>query len=87
MDVDCGGGGSVVNATSERNGPSWRMVVALGPQVKAYGVYPGGQSGNPGSRFYDEMLETWRVGQLHELVFLRSAQEQHPRVQARWDLK
>jgi penicillin amidase len=86
MDVDCGGGAGIVNATSERNGPSWRMVVALGPQVKAYGVYPGGQSGNPGSAFYDEMLETWRVGQLHELVFLRSAQEQHPRVATSWAL-
>ncbi|MFC7666618.1 penicillin acylase family protein [Hymenobacter humi] len=63
MDVDCGGGAGIVNATSERNGPSWRMVVALGPQVQAYGVYPGGQSGNPGSPYYNNLLETWRVGQ------------------------
>ena len=87
MDVDCGGGAGIVNATSERNGPSWRMVVALGPQVRAYGVYPGGQSGNPGSPFYNNLLETWRVGQLDELVFLRSAQEQNPRVPTAWTLK
>jgi len=80
MDVDCGGGAGIVNATSERNGPSWRMVVALGPQVRAYGVYPGGQSGNPGSPYYNNLLETWRVGKLDELVFLRSAQEASPRV-------
>nr|GFC81114.1 hypothetical protein [Tanacetum cinerariifolium] len=61
MDLDCGGGAGIVNATSERTGPSWRMVVALGPQVRAYGVFPGGQSGNPGSAAYDDMLETWRV--------------------------
>jgi penicillin G amidase len=87
MDVDCGGGAGIVNATSERNGPSWRMVVALGPQVRAYGVYPGGQSGNPGSPFYNNLLETWRVGQLDELVFLRSAGEQNSRVRTDWTLK
>lgn len=86
MDVDCGGGAGIVNATTERTGPSWRMVVALGPQVRAYGVYPGGQSGNPGSPFYNNLLETWRVGQLDELVFLRSATEQSPRVNATWTL-
>ena len=67
-----GGGRGIVNATSERHGPSWRMVVALGPQVKGYGIYPGGQSGNPGSFYYDNMIETWRQGKLHELVYLQS---------------
>ena len=86
-DVDCGGGAGIVNATTERTGPSWRMVVALGPRVQAYGVYPGGQSGNPGSPAYDNLLETWRVGQLHELVFLRSANEPNARVLANWELK
>ena len=87
MDVDCGGGSGIVNATTERTGPSWRMVVALGPQVRAYGVYPGGQSGNPGSPFYTNLLETWRVGQLDELVFLRSAQEPNARVTTAWTLQ
>jgi penicillin amidase len=58
------------------------MVVALGPQVRAYGVFPGGQSGNPGSAYYDDMIETWRKGELNELIFLQKADEQHPRVQA-----
>ncbi|KAA9331693.1 penicillin acylase family protein [Hymenobacter busanensis] len=87
MDLDCGGGAGIVNATSERNGPSWRMVVALGPEPKAYGVFPGGQSGNPGSRHYDDLIETWRVGQLNELVFLHSAAETNPRVPAAWQLR
>ncbi|MDF7814435.1 penicillin acylase family protein [Hymenobacter sp. YC55] len=86
MDLDCGGGAGIVNATTERTGPSWRMVVALGPQVHAYGIFPGGQSGNPGSTAYDDMLETWRVGKLNELVFLRSAAEPNPRVRAAWTL-
>ena len=80
LGVDCGGGAGIVNATSERNGPSWRMVVALGPRVRAYGVYPGDQSGNPGSPYYNNLLEIWRVAQLDELVFLRSANEKYSRV-------
>ncbi|MGV3502136.1 MAG: penicillin acylase family protein [Adhaeribacter sp.] len=73
--LEMGGGRGIVNATSERHGPSWRMVVALGPQVKAYGIYPGGQSGNPGSFYYDNMVEFWRQGQLKELVYLASTQD------------
>jgi penicillin amidase len=86
LDLDCGGGAGIVNATTTRTGPSWRMVVALGPRVQAYGVFPGGQSGNPGSAAYDDMLETWRVGQLNELIFLRSATEANPRVRSSWTL-
>ena len=74
-DLVMGGGRHIVNATSERHCPSWRMVVALGPRVKAYGVYPGGQSGTPGSFYYDNMVETWRQGQLKELLYLQSAQD------------
>nr|WP_311136676.1 penicillin acylase family protein [Hymenobacter cellulosilyticus] len=87
MDLNVGGGAGIVNATSQRNGPSWRMVVALGPQVQAYGVYPGGQSGNPGSAYYENLIDTWSAGQLTELVFLRTADEKHPRVQAAWTLQ
>jgi penicillin amidase len=87
MNVQIGGGNGIVNATSERNGPSWRMVVALGPQPKAYGVYPGGQSGNPGSPHYLNMLETWRTGQLNELLYLRTATETHPRIKRRVIIK
>lgn len=84
MDVETGGGSGIINATSERQGPSWRMVVALGPTVRAYGVYPGGQSGNPGSYYYDNLLETWRTGELHELVFLQRADEPNERIVSRW---
>ena len=87
LNVQIGGGRSIVNATTERTGPSWRMVVALGPQPKAYGVYPGGQSGNPGSPHYLNMLETWRTGQLNELLFLQSPTEKNPRIKRRLVIK
>ncbi len=46
------------------NGPSWRMIVTLGPGgVSAEGVYPGGQSENPASPWYDNLVSLWWDGQ------------------------
>jgi penicillin amidase len=86
MDVATGGGGSIVNATTEKTGPSWRMVVALGPHVRGYGVYPGGQAGNPGSFYYDNLLEAWRKGELYELVYLQKPDEVNSRIVSRWQV-
>lgn len=60
-----------INSTRGSWGPSWRMVVELGPKVKGWGVYPGGASGNPGSPNYGSMLETWRTGELYELNLMK----------------
>ena len=58
-----GGNHGIINATSGNYGPSWRMVVELDPKgPKAVGVYPGGQSGNPGSTYYDNFIESWALG-------------------------
>jgi len=67
-----GGGKMTINALSESNGPSWRMVVELGAHPKGHGVFPGGQSGNPGSKFYDNMIDTWAKGELYDLYFMKS---------------
>lgn len=53
-------------------GPSWRMVVELGPEVRAWGVYPGGQSGDPLSARYTDRLGKWERGELDALYFPRS---------------
>mgnify|MGYP002780171210 CR=1 FL=1 len=51
------------------HGASWRMVVELARDRRtAWAIYPGGQSGNPASRRYDDRLEKWRTGQLDTLV-------------------
>ncbi len=82
MNVTIGGGAGIVNATTERTGPSWRMVVQLATQggVQGYGVYPGGQSGNPGSWHYDDLIETWRKGELKPLLFLQNPQQSSDRI-------
>lgn len=66
------GGPNAINALIGGHGPSWRMVVEMGPVVKGYGALPGGQSGNPGSFYYDNLLPAWSNGKLNELVFLKS---------------
>ncbi len=67
-----GGGAGIVNATKKRHGPSWRMVVELGEQPKAMGIFPGGQSGNPGSIFYDNAVDSWVSGKYYDIHFLAS---------------
>jgi penicillin amidase len=78
-----GGGKSTINALSESNGPSWRMVVELGKTPKGHGVYPGGQSGNPGSPFYDNMIDTWAKGDLYDLFFMNSANDKSSKIISR----
>ncbi len=53
----------MINATSERSGASWRMVVEMGDEINAFGIYPGGQSGNPGSKFYSNFIPIWANGE------------------------
>ena len=72
FDIPIGGGRNIVNATSENWGPSWRMIVELTSPPTALGIYPGGQSGNPGSKYYDNFIDTWAEGKYHSLNFLQS---------------
>jgi penicillin amidase len=70
MDLPIGGGVNIINATTENHGPSWRMVVHLTDEIEAYGLYPGGQSGNPGSPYYDTFVNYWAEGKYYRLLFL-----------------
>ncbi|MEN3040784.1 MAG: penicillin acylase family protein [Bacteroidia bacterium] len=58
-----------INAIGPTAGPSWRMVVSLKPPVQGYGIYPGGQSGNPGSHHYMDFLPDWEKGILRPHAF------------------
>lgn len=61
-----------VNAITNTTGPSWRMIAALGPQPQAWVIYPGGQSGNPGSQFYDNFVDDWLAGKSYAALYLKS---------------
>jgi penicillin G amidase len=45
-------------------GPSWRMIVSFGVAgpMTAEGVYPGGQSENPASPWYTNLIADWWTG-------------------------
>ena len=72
FDLPIGGGKNIVNATSENWGPSWRMIVEMTSPPTALGIYPGGQSGNPGSKYYDNFIDDWAAGKYHSLNFLQN---------------
>ncbi|HEY8797994.1 MAG TPA: penicillin acylase family protein, partial [Candidatus Dormibacteraeota bacterium] len=43
------------------HGPSWRMVVDWGTKTFS-GIYPGGQSENPASTWYENKVDRWWSG-------------------------
>ena len=60
-----GGPGTLApSAGSGTHSASWRMVVELGPTLRAWATYPGGQSGNPVSSRYRDRIEQWARGEL-----------------------
>ena len=73
LNLPIGGGVNIINATTDVHGPSWRMVVHLTDEIEAYGLYPGGQSGNPGSPYYDTFVDYWAAGKYYRLLFLPKA--------------
>jgi penicillin amidase len=75
-----GGGIGIINATQHDHGPSWRMIVHLTTPTEAYAVYPGGQSGNPGSPYYDDFIDTWAKGEYYALWFMQAGEERDRRV-------
>lgn len=75
FNIPIGGNRGIVNATGKNHGPSWRMIVEMSTPPKAWAVYPGGQSGNPGSKFYDNMIDTWAAGEYVDVKFLQNADD------------
>lgn len=84
-----GGWGNTINAVKQTHGPSWRMIVEMGrDSIRAYGVYPGGQSGNPGSSRYADMLNHWVEGKYFRLLFLpNSTQQDNKQIRHTWTFK
>jgi penicillin amidase len=84
------GGPSTLNPSSGdgRFGASWRMVVELGPEIRAWTMYPGGQSGNPTSPRYADRIAPWSAGELEPALIPRDEAGIPPeRISARLTLK
>ena len=84
LHIPIGGTTHSLNAAIGNHGPSWKMVVSLTPKTEAYGIYPGGQSGNPGSRFYDDAVGNWAAGYYYELWLMKKEEQNDKRI--RWKM-
>ena len=64
------GGPGILNNQWETGGPSMRMVIDLGdattPDISSF-IYPGGQSGNPMSSHYLDLLYLYVEYQYHSV--------------------
>lgn len=80
LHLPIGGGTNTINATKEQHGPSWRMVVSLTPETEAFGVYPGGESGDPGSKYYDDFINTWAAGKYFRLWMMKASEVNAKRI-------
>ena len=77
-----GGSGNTTNSTGYtgrdflvRSGASFRMVLDVGRWDDAEMTNAPGQSGNPDSEFYDNLLEGWATEQSFPLLYSRTAVE------------
>lgn len=62
-----GGSANSPNAIRGQHAPSWRMVVSWGKPMEAWGIYPGGQSGNPASSGYNAFIRDYAAGNYYPL--------------------
>jgi penicillin amidase len=74
------GDANTVNATSganfrQTNGASWREVLDVGAWDRSVMTNVPGESGNPGSSHYSDLLADWAAGRYHPLPFSRKAVE------------
>jgi penicillin amidase len=58
------------------------MVIHMTTPTEAYGIYPGGQNGNPGSPFYDNTVLDWAKGQHYKLWVMQQNEKKDKRVKA-----
>ncbi|TXF88479.1 penicillin acylase family protein [Neolewinella aurantiaca] len=85
--IRTGGARFAPRALSSGHGASWRMVVELGTQPRAWGTLPGGASGDPGSEFYDNCLSDWANGRYHELVRWKDDEEAKRKATGSWTFR
>jgi penicillin amidase len=86
MNIPAAGQQGAPNAISLNWGPSWRMIVELGNRPRAFGIYPGGQSGNPAGRYYDNFIDDWNNGKYYPLLFFMAIGEAQKQAVSSWTL-
>jgi len=74
------GDANTVNATSganlqQTNGASWREVLDVGDWDRSVMTNVPGESGDPSSKHYGDLLQDWAAGRYHPMPFSRQAVE------------
>ncbi len=52
-----------------------RMIVDLSDLDASLAIHPTGQSGHPGHKHYDDMIDLWLNGEYHPMHFTQEAVE------------
>ena len=51
--------------------PGYRQIIDLGDLSRSVSIIAPGQSGQPGSRHYDDLIEPWLEGEYHPMLWTR----------------
>jgi penicillin amidase len=76
------GDASTVNAASgarfqQTNGASYRQIIDLSNWDRSVMTNVPGESGDPTSRHYDDLIESWMYGVYHQMAYTRDAVERN----------
>jgi penicillin amidase len=64
-------------------GPPFRFIADLGDLRNSLGLLAPGQSGQPGSRHYDDQIQAWFTGEYHPMVYARQDVERETEARLR----
>jgi penicillin amidase len=87
-----GGDGTTVWATGASRhdlsskviiGPPFRFIADLGDLRNSWGLLAPGQSGQPGSKHYDDQVPAWFTGEYHPLLYAREDVEREAEARLR----
>ena len=75
LNLKTSGAKNIINATRKNEGPSFRYIIEMSSPHKIKAIYPGGQSGYPGSIYYDNFIQDWVDGKYYDLIFSKNNNE------------
>lgn len=87
MEIPSSGHPEAINALSKNWGPSVRFIVEMKEKPQGYGVYAGGQSGNPASKEYDRFIDDWTSGKYYKLNFFQNKEEANSKTIYKWTIE
>lgn len=64
-----GGVADAIFANKGNHGPTWKMIVSFEDEPRAWSMIPGGVSGDPASRRYDDQVANWAEGKMNRVNF------------------